>query len=290
MPISSFEIQAAALAAMLAIGVGISLRAGSFSLAAIGFYGVGAYTAAYLVKDGHSTVVSIVAGLAISAVLSWLLSRLLLRLRDLYLAMATLAFDLLVGVVALNWTSVTGGPLGIYSIPNTISADEVVIALVVVALLATVLELGVGGRAGVLVREDDQLAQSLAVNPDAYRRFAFVLSAVVGSLAGSLYALSNFAINPDIVGFDAVILILAMVIVGGFTSWVGALIGAILLVQLPLHLSELGTWWPVVYGSALVFIAVYAPGGILGLLGLVRRQLSRRAAPATADVPREAVS
>jgi branched-chain amino acid transport system permease protein len=271
-----YALQNVALAAMLAIGVQISLRTGSFSLAAIGFYGIGAYTAAHLVKSGQSTVLAILAGIAISVVVAWLLARLLLRLRDLYLAMATLAFDLLVGVVALNWTSVTGGPLGIYAIPSTVSTTTIVVLLVVVIAVAAALELGVGGRASVVVREDDQLAQSLGIDPDRYRRFGFVLSAAVGALAGALYALCNFAINPGIVGFDAVIATLAMVIVGGYTSWFGALIGSILLVQLPLQLSGIGTWWPAVYGAALLFIAVYAPGGIVGLVGKLI-DLGRRA-------------
>lgn len=276
---NSYALQNLALAAMLAIGVQISLRTGSFSLTAIGFYGIGAYTAAHLAKSGHSTVLAILAGVVLSVVLAWLLARLLLRLRDLYLAMATLAFDLLVGVVALNWTSVTGGPLGIYAIPKAVSTTAIVVLLVVVIIVVAALELGVGGRASVVVREDDQLAQSLGLHPDRYRRFGFVLSAAVGALAGALYALSNFSINPDIVGFDAVIATLAMVIVGGYTSWFGALLGAFLLVQLPLQLSGIGKWWPAVYGAALLFIAVYAPGGIVGLLasavGRGRRALTR---------------
>lgn len=272
--------------AILAFSVQLPMRAGTFSLAGVGCYGIGSYTAAYLVLHGQSTFVAIGTGLLFSGVAGLLLARLLVRLRDLYLAMSTLAFTLLVGVVAINWTSVTGGPSGLYSIPVRVSLTDMLLALVGLALLLAFLETGIIGRIFEATREDEQLAESLSIDTKLYRRFAFVLSAMLGSLAGSFHSLSSYSINANEAGFELVILVLAMVIIGGFTSWVGALIGAGLLVWAPLALSELGRWWPVVYGVGLLFAAVYVPKGIFGTAQAVLRRLrasrGRRAVPAVA--------
>lgn len=265
-------IQTIAIYALLAFSVQVPIRAGTFSLAGIGFYGVGSYSAAYCALHGRAAIVGIGLGLVISGVIGWLMALALTRLRELYLAMATVAFDLMVGVLALNWVSVTGGPTGLYSIPVQLSVSEVVLMLLVVAVILLVLESGVIGRMSYATRDDEPLAQSLAIDTNRYRRFAFVLSALLGSLAGACHALTFYSINPDDVGFNLVILILAMVIIGGFTSWFGALLGAALLTWVPLHLTSLGEWWPVVYGLGLVVMAVYLPQGIWGL----GQQLFRR--------------
>lgn len=272
-----YDIQAIAIYALLAFSVQVSMRSGAFSLASIGFYGVGSYSAAYLAKHGHSTIYAVAAGILISAVAGWILARLLVRLRDLYLAMATVAFDLVVGIIAINWTSVTGGPAGLYSIPVRVSMWAMVVTVAVVAAILTLLEAGVLGRTFVAIREDEQLAQSLSIDANRQRRFAFVLSAMIGSLAGSYHSLSSFAITPEDISFNLIILILAMVIIGGFTSWVGALFGAILLTWVPLELSGLGRWWPVVYGAGLLLIAVYVPRGIFGVVHSLVQRLTVRA-------------
>ena len=110
-------IQNILIAALLAFSVQVALRTGIFSLAGIGFYAIGSYTAALLVKKGWSTVEAMAAATALTIVLGYALAVLLVRLRDLYLAMATFAFDLMVGVVAGNWNQVTGGALGVTGIP-----------------------------------------------------------------------------------------------------------------------------------------------------------------------------
>lgn len=272
-----YDVQSMAIDALLAFSIQVAMRSGAFSLAGIGFYGVGSYSAAYLTKHGHSTLYAIGAGILISVVAGWILARLLVRLRDLYLAMATVAFDLVVGVIAVNWTSVTGGPAGLYSIPVRITMWDMIITVLILAAVLGLLEAGVLGRMFVATREDEQLAQSLSIDTNRQRRFAFVLSAMIGSLAGSYHALSSFAITPDDISFNLIILILAMVIIGGFTSWVGALCGAILLIWVPLQLSGLGRWWPVIYGCGLLVMAVYVPRGIFGTAQSLWQRVTARA-------------
>jgi branched-chain amino acid transport system permease protein len=273
--------------AILAFSIQVTLKAGSFSLASIGFYGIGSYTAADLVVRHWNVAVAIGAGVLLSAAGGWLLSVLLARLKDLYLGMATVAFDLMVAVVALNWTSVTGGALGLYAIPVKVSVTAMVIILVVVAILLSMLQRGTIGRTLEVTRENEQLAVVAGIDTRRYQRFAFVLSAMLGALAGAMHALAFNAISPNDASFSLIILALAMVIIGGFGSWIGALIGAIVLGYLPLRLTSLGSWWPVIYGATMLLVATYLPGGFYALAkrGVIRAAAARSARPPTTTAP-----
>jgi branched-chain amino acid transport system permease protein len=262
-------IQQIMIYALLAFSVQIALRAGIFSLAGIGFYGIGSYTAALLVKDHWPAIGAIAAAVVLTIIVSWLLAALLVRLRDLYLAMATVAFDLMIGVIALNWTKLTGGPLGVIGIPPSVSTLAIFLTVIVSALALILLERGTIGRTLVAIREDEQLARSLAVNTNQYRRFAFVLSAVFGCIAGCFHALLFITVEPGDAGFNLIVLALTMVIIGGFGSWKGALVGAILLTWVPYELTSIGQWWNVIYGGVMIGMATFIPGGLLSIMGLI---------------------
>jgi branched-chain amino acid transport system permease protein len=274
--------------ALVAFSVQVPLKAGTFSLASIGFYGISSYTAAYLAMRDWPTVLAIAAGVVVSGVIGWLLALLLVRLGGLYLGMATIAFDLMVGVVALNWVSVTGGPAGLFGIPIVVDATGMLAVLVVVVVLLALMQRGTLGRTFEATREDSQLALTVGIDTRRYQRFAFVISAMLGGLAGALHALAFSTIAPEDASFAFVILALAMVIIGGFASWVGALVGAIVLAALPLQLTFLGQWWPIIYGIAMILVGTYLPGGLYALFkrGWIKlRSISRTAPPSDAGAP-----
>lgn len=271
-------IQTVAVYALVAFSVQVPLRSGTFSLAGVGFYGVGSYSAAYLVKDGMSSWLAIAAAIAVSVVVGWLLAVVLVRLRDLYLGIATLAFNMMVVIVALNWEGITGGAAGMYGIPLSVSSRTMLVTLVLVGILLTLLETGVIGRIYQTIREDEQLAQALAIDARKYRRLSFVIGCGLGALAGAYHSLSFNAISPGDSGFHLVVLTLAMVIIGGFNSWIGALLGAVILGWIPVLLAGIGNWWPAIYGTGMIVFAVFAPAGIYGLGESLYQQLrSRRA-------------
>jgi branched-chain amino acid transport system permease protein len=280
-------IQIVIVYALVAFSVQVPLKAGTFSLAGIGFYGISSYTAAYLAMRDWPPVLAIAAGVVLSGVIGWLLALLLVRLGGLYLGMATIAFDLLVGVLALNWVSVTGGPAGLYGIPMVVDAAGMLVVLVVVVALLALMQRGTLGRTLEATREDNQLALTVGIDTRRYQRFAFVVSAMLGGLAGALHALAFSTIAPEDASFAFVILALAMVIIGGFGSWVGALLGAIVLAALPLQLTFLGEWWPIIYGTAMVLVGTYLPGGLYALIkrGLIRLRSVRRPAPTSEAGP-----
>jgi len=149
------------------------------------------------------------------------------------------------------------------------------LTVVVAAVLLGLMERGVMGRTMVAIREDEELAQSFAVDTKRYRRFTFVVSCVLGCLAGAYHALLFGVIEATDAGFALIVLALTMVIIGGYGSWLGALVGAFLLTWLPLRLTSFGDWWPLVYGVLMILIATWIPGGLVG----TARDLLRRGPP-----------
>src|SRR5690606_36435201 len=133
-------LQPTIVSIILACSVQVVLRAGTFSLASVGFYQASMYCAAQLVKNDWPAPPAIIVGMVGSAVGGWVLARILVRLHGLYLAMATIAFDLMVGVVVLNCDSVTGGARGMYGIPVAVSFEAMVVLLVVVIAGLALLE------------------------------------------------------------------------------------------------------------------------------------------------------
>jgi len=270
--------------ALLAFSVQVPLRAGVFSLGGIGCFAVGGYTTAILSIHGVPTPLALVAGVALGGVVSFLLALVLVRLRSLYLAMATVAFVIIVGVVAANAGDLTGGSLGLFAVPGSIGLGTIEIIGIAVALLLFALERYVSGRSVVVAREDEDLANSLGIDIGRQRRMMFAVSGMLGGLAGGCHVLTVATIAPETAGFSMIILVLTMVILGGFGTWVGAAIGAVVLTWLPLEISSLGDWWPVIYGLMLTVMAVYAPAGIVGLLSRPTRWL-RHSLPRPRSTP-----
>lgn len=275
--VNKILIETILVSTILAFSVQVALRSGVFSMAGIGFYGIGSYAAALLVKRGWDGGLAISAAVVLSILLAYVLAILFIRLQHLYLAMATFAFDLMVGVVATNWTTLTGGASGLGGIPVSVGFWALITIAVVVAFFLTLMESGTLGRALLTIREDDELAQSFGINVRRYRRFVFVISAALGSLAGSLHALIFTIIQPTDAGFDLIVLMLTMVIIGGLGSWMGAALGAFLITWIPYRLTNLGTWWPLYYSVLMILVAMFAPGGLLSVAGRgISRLRSRR--------------
>lgn len=252
--------------ALLAISVQVALRSGVFSLAGVGCWGIAAYTVGILTLRDVPVLVAVILAVALTGVISWVLARILVRLRGLYLTMATVAFNLVVGVIATNGGEFTGGAQGLFGIPIAVETWHLVLALAGVAVLVTGLERRALGRGFNLVREDEDLAQALAIDAVRMRRHAFIVSGVIGGFAGALNALRFGLVTPADVGFGLVVAALTMVIIGGYHSWLGAVIGAALIQWLPIQLQAVAESWPLIYGALLIFVAVYAPSGILGLI------------------------
>jgi branched-chain amino acid transport system permease protein len=261
------------LNALLAWSMQISLRYGVFSVATVAFQALGAYGSAIVTLKYHAAFpLALVAGCVCGGVAALLLLYPVHRLRGLYLAISTLAMVIVVQV-ALRALPITGGALGLFGIPLETQIWQLILAVVCVAILLAMLERSRTGRALAAVGEDEIAATASGVNVGRYRALAFMLSAVLGGLAGGFDAHLNSFIGPDSYGLPAVVVIISMVVLGGLGRWQGPLIGAILLTALPEILRPLAAWRDVVSGAVLVLVIVYLPRGLVDIREVIRGRL-----------------
>ena len=261
---------------LLAISLQVVLRCGVVSLASIGFFTLGAYASAIAIKDSWPPVAILPLVVLASGLLGYAFGKPLAKLRGLYLAMATLAFDLVIPVLLINGGDLTGGALGIYAIPLAITTGSLAAIVLVVILAVSQIERGWMGRASLALRSDENLARSMGVRVTRERYLAFAISAALGGLAGALGAMLFRAVSPGSGGFALITLGLTMAIIGGRDSWVGAVVGAYLVTWVPEWLRFVGPWRSLVFGLVLVAVMMFFPDGLLGAgrrtLGRLRRK------------------
>ncbi|UMG91211.1 branched-chain amino acid ABC transporter permease [Nocardioides sp. TF02-7] len=270
-------IQATITGLLLALSIQIPLRMGVFSFAGVGAYGFGCYAGAVLVLDHQmaalpTILVTTLAGGLIVLVLGLFIN----RLNGLTLAMATVAFDLIIGVVAVNGGETTGGATGRYGVISDFTMGHMWTILVVVMVLVALSERGKLGRRIDAVRDDPELASSVGIRVYNYRLAAFFVSGLLGAAAGAMNILVRSAITPLDIGFHLIVLALTMIIVGGSLSWKGAVIGAVVFTWLPDVLQVIGEWQELVYGVIVAVAAVLMPRGIYGLYVEAKRAVLRR--------------
>jgi branched-chain amino acid transport system permease protein len=259
-------VQATFTGLLLALSVQVPLRLGVFSFAGAGSYGLGAYGCALLLLHLDMPVIpAILLTMVGTAVIGLLLGLVIARLNGLYLAMATVAFDLIIGVIATNGGTFTGGSTGLYGVIADFSNTEMFLVTLVALLLVVLSEHGRLGRRVHAVRDDQPLAASAGVSVRRYRLGAFVVSGALGGLAGAMNVLARSTVGPLDIGFSLIVLALTMIIVGGAMSWKGAVIGAIIFTWLPNFLTFLGQWQTLVYGVIVALAAIFLPRGIHGV-------------------------
>jgi branched-chain amino acid transport system permease protein len=275
-------IQGTIINLLLALSLQVPFRFGVFSFAGVGAYGIGGYTAAILILERQvSAIVAILGAILVGVVVCYVLGLVVARLGGLYLGMATIAFTLIVGVVAINGGNLTGGVIGLFGVLADLPTVMLLGFAIVAVLALAYTERGTLGRRIEAVREDPELAASVGVNVRRYRQAAFVASGALGGAAGAMNAIVRTTIGPTDIGFIVVVLALTMMIIGGTRSWAGALIGAVIFTWLPSLLEEIGEWQHLVYGTLVALAAIFMPGGLVGVITDGWRAWQRRRRPVT---------
>jgi branched-chain amino acid transport system permease protein len=259
---------------VLALGLHVVIgETGQFALAHAAFFGIGIYTAGIINTAWHPPfIVSIAAGGLLSAVLGYLIGYLALRMRDIYLALATFAFGEAMQWVFLSWEKVTGGSNGMrmdpaelfgYKLTNDLQAYPFVIVLTGLMLWLTVaLARSQYGSSLRAVRESDVAAMAMGINVKAMKQSAFAISAAFAGIAGGMYTLFTSFIHPESLGFQTTILILTMVVVGGMGSVRGAVAGAIAFGLISELLRQLMSVQEIIYGLILMGFMMFKPKGL----------------------------
>lgn len=270
-------IQATLTTILLALSVQIPMRAGAFSFAGIGAFGIGGYGAAIaIVHMGWPTYAAIGLGVVVAAILVFILGIIVQRLSGLYLGMATLAFTMIVAVVAVNGGALTGGASGLFGAVSSLDVMQIFIMVVIVLAVVAFFETGARGRRTDAVREDPSLAAAMGISVARQRRYAFLASGAVGGLAGALTTLMRTSITPAEVNFHLIVLALTVIVVGGQGSWIGVVIGSAVFVWLPTWLQFVSEWEDVIYGVLIVIAAVFLPNGLFGIVKSVIRRAKLR--------------
>jgi branched-chain amino acid transport system permease protein len=255
--------------ALLALSLNITLSSGMLSLGNSAFAALGGYTAGVLsLHFKLPYILSLAGGSCIAGFVGLIIGLPVLRLRGVFLAMATLAFGEVVRLAAVN-LDITGGAEGLTGIPNITTTWMIYLALAGTAYFIAVLR---GSRLGwglVSMREDETAAGSLGIHTTYYKVVAFVIGAMIAGLAGGMYAHLNYLITPRDFGFFVAVDLLIYNIVGGTGVWYGPILGAAMLTALPEVLRGVGvTAGPIrmgVNGIILLLIILFLPNGLASL-------------------------
>ena len=263
------------LGALLGLSVYLPMAAGQLSLATPAFYAVGGTLAALLSTQGEpqasislgAVLGEMVLAAALSAALAVLVGLPVLRLRGIYLAIATIALVEIVRVAILN-LPFTGGATGIFGIPQPFQEPFGYIwlsggLLAVCSWLFQRLEASRLGRSMAAVREDELASRCMGIHTTRVKLTAFVASAVLAGITGVIAAHYLNTWNARQGSFDVAITTLAFVILGGSRSWLGPVIGGLMLTALPELLRPVGDLRLVLFGLVILLGPVFFPQGLI---------------------------
>ena len=269
-------------------GLGLMLLAGftgQFSIGHAAFLGVGAYTQAVLTGMGWPFPVALAVAAGLSAAVGVVVGLPALRVKGIYLGIATLSFGFIVEEVFARWESVTGGNAGkSVGSPDIFgwkadTGDSFYFLCLAITVLCT---LGVinllrssTGRAFVAIRDSEISAQSMGINLAYYKTLSFAISAALAGVGGALYAHQIRFLSPDQFNIIQSIDLLLMVVIGGLGFIHGAFLGAIFLIGLPQGISAVKDFLPdaigqapglksVIYGAVLIAFVMFEPMGLYG--------------------------
>jgi branched-chain amino acid transport system permease protein len=275
---NAYLLRVATIVAIFAIlGVSLTLVAGTAGLMSIGqagFFAIGAYTSALLVKyQAWPFWLALPAAGLLSAICAAVLISPVLKLRGHYAAIVTLGLGAIVTAAILNLPSITNGPLGVTAIPPPSVFSFVIVtprdyywlamALLAIAIVVvSALQRSHLGRAWRAIREDEVAAQASGVTVASYKSLAFAIGAFVAGVAGSLLAHQYMYLNPEIFGVDISVLALTMVVLGGMSNIAGTILGAIVLVGGPELFRPLHDVRILAYGLLLLLLIRYRPQGL----------------------------
>jgi len=266
------------LFALVGLGLGLLGLSGQLSLGHAAFMGIGAYTSAILTAQHQwPPVLALIAGAALTGVVAAGIGQPLTRLSGHHLALGTLAVGSIATELFKHWESVTNGVAGIRNVPRLSVGGFSVVDDAEHYLLIWVLVLLTGlvlvnlmrsriGRAMHAVAAKESSAAAVGVDAGRLKVQLFVLSAVVASIAGRLYAHLIGFVDPAPFGFETSLRLVVLTVVGGSMSIIGPVLGAVLVVSLSQLLQHASDWNTLLNGLLLVAIVVRLPRGLSGAL------------------------
>lgn len=292
--------------ALLALGYQFIFgHAGALALTQGSFFGVGAYATGILgTRYGLSADYTLVLSVILPVMLAAVVAAPVLRLESHYFALATLGIGQVLLLLAIGWQDLTGGANGLSGIPGLAllgyevrKGAGIMVAVwcfvAIGALLSLRITRGLYGAALQISRENPVAAQAIGIDTARLRYATFLLSAMFAGLAGALYAHTIRVVSVEVLEFPIMVACLTITVLGGRTHIAGAILGAILIVNLPEWFRVMENYYLIAYGAALLLAIIVAPYGLIGLLEHWRARFwpeQPAALPAPVALPRIATT
>ena len=297
-PYFVYLVNLSCLATVAAVGLNILTGyTGQISLGHAAFLAIGAYTATNLANHlGTPFWINLPAAGVIAAIAGALVGIPCLRLKGLYLAMATMAFGVMVEFVVITWESVTDGVRGMNMPTPTVfgyeldSDEKMYFFLLIVTglmlLAATNIMRSRVGRAFVAIRDRDIAAEAIGVDITYYKVLSFAISSFYAGVAGGMYSYTLGYIHPEHFTLLLSIQYIAMIIIGGMGSIVGSVFGAVFLVVIPEFITLFAQglaevfpamqgrydeeWNIAAFGLLIMIFLIFEPGGLYAIWNRIK--------------------
>jgi branched-chain amino acid transport system permease protein len=267
----------------MALSMNVMLKIGQLSMAQSAFMGMGAYAAALLtMRLGAPSVLAVLTGGIIASIFALVLGPIFLRIKGVYFVLLTFAFAQIVNLIFQEWTSLFGGNSGLYGMPKfeifgtrlTHVQDYFLLGLFVAAFSYALTRLIEASEIGAIfesINENEMLARALGGNALAWRIAAFAFSAFLAGISGGIYAFYIGFLSPEAFGFGLSVDLIVMNVIGGVSSALGCVLGAILVVPLPELLREARQYQLLIYGVILIVFLMFLKNGLISLFDSRRR-------------------
>ena len=276
---SVFLLCLLAIYALVSLGLNLLMGyTGQIAAGHAGFLAIGAYFTAIVSESVQWLPCPIILFLAgiFTGIIGFFLGIPILRLKGFYIAMATLAFGVVVSEVILQWSSLTGGDDG-FSVPTARIAGFafdsdfklfylIIPVTIIMTILARNLVKGYIGRAFIALRESEVAAQTIGIDLAKYKTIAFAISAFYTGVAGGLFAYLITFLSPDAFTTELSMDFIAMIVIGGMGSILGSIIGAVILTGMQQILAGLLDLQILIFGLSLIIFMIFMPGGISRML------------------------
>ena len=254
---------------------------GQLSFGHAAYYGVGAYaTGLLMVKASLPLPLGLVASMATAGICALIIGYFCVRLTGIYFAILTLAFGQMLYYIIFQWYSFTGGDNGLQGIvaPDLLFSATayyyftlcVVTAALIVMWYISRSPFGYTMRS---IRENPDRTRFIGINVRRYMLINFVVAAIFAGLAGGLWGPFNRSIAPDLCNWHQSGIPVFMAVIGGPMGFLGPMIGSLIYTFLFAYVTGFTQYWPLVAGSVIIFVVLFMPGGVLGLLDEIKTKL-----------------
>jgi branched-chain amino acid transport system permease protein len=294
--------------AILGLSIYLTLYTGMFSLAHAGFMAIGAYVGVLTTQALPGALVAVglvqseieislwfgvLTGAITAGIIAMPVGLPALRLRDIYLAIATIGFGEIVREFIKNFDNIVRffivtfteaersrftlieGARGLKGIPKLTETWHLVLFLVIIGYFMVRLHRSRLGRAMAAIRQDEQAASNMGIDVVFVKNLVFMLSAMLAGAAGAFNGHLTRLVEPKAFGFDKAVDILAYAVLGGTGSWLGPIVGGMTMGALPEVLRVTDQYRGIMVGLVLWAVIVFLPGGIIGIPGMVRSLFRR---------------